>query len=416
MTTQQGVVNMVHKQNKFYYRLTQFLSGIVSRTLFRRKVLRNELKGKKGPLVVIANHEAALDFTNLIGLTKEQMIFVISNSFYNSLPFKKIMDKIGVIPKQQFQTCVKDMCAIKSAVEHGKILVIYPAGLMCEDGLSTPIPHTTYQFLKWIKADIYMARITGTYFVTPKWSKKNRPGRTYIDVFKLFDKSELENMELEEIVERTNGHLLFDAYRDQEENQVKYLGGDNVEGLENVLYVCPHCGKEETVRTSKNRIFCEACGYAEESDKYGFLHKVSEVGEEIRYVSDWSKKIYTDTLEKLRDGGELKISAHASFKAIDKDSGKFRDFGSGTVTLTREGFRIVGTVDGEDTDAYIAIDHFASLPFSPGKYFEIQHGHDILRCYTENPYDVIRTIHAIKALYELNPNNSPIAETHHHCG
>ena len=208
---------MVHKQNKFYYRLTQFLSGIVSHTLFRRRVLRNELKGKKGPLVVIANHEAALDFTNLIGLTKEEMIFVISNSFYNSLPFKKIMDKIGVIPKQQFQTCVKDMCAMKSAVEHGKILVIYPAGLMCEDGLSTPIPHTTYQFLKWIKADIYMARITGTYFVTPKWSKKNRPGRTYIDVFKLFDKAELENMELEEIVKRTNEHLLFDAYRDQEE-------------------------------------------------------------------------------------------------------------------------------------------------------------------------------------------------------
>ena len=157
MTTQQGVVNMVHKQNKFYYRLTQFLSGIVSRTLFRRKVLRNELKGKKGPLVVIANHEAALDFTNLIGLTKEQMVFVISNSFYNSLPFKKIMDKIGVIPKQQFQTTLANMRRMKQVIDEEGILVIYPAGLMSDDGTSTPIPAATYSFLKWIKADIYMA-------------------------------------------------------------------------------------------------------------------------------------------------------------------------------------------------------------------------------------------------------------------
>ncbi|MBQ9740016.1 MAG: YscO family type III secretion system apparatus protein, partial [Kiritimatiellae bacterium] len=49
-------------------------------------------------------------------------------------------------------------------IDEEGILVIYPAGLMSDDGTSTPIPAATYSFLKWIKADIYMAKTIGTYF------------------------------------------------------------------------------------------------------------------------------------------------------------------------------------------------------------------------------------------------------------
>ena len=72
---------------------------------------------------------------------------------------------------------------MKAVVEEKGILVIYPAGLMCEDGLSTPIPNATFRFLQWMHADVYMAKTYGTYFCTPKWSKKRRRGRTYLDVY-----------------------------------------------------------------------------------------------------------------------------------------------------------------------------------------------------------------------------------------
>ena len=88
------------------YRLAQFLSSIIAKVIFRRKYIRNEIKDKKGPMVIVCNHQAALDFTTLIGATKEMQTFVVSDSFYNTLPFKKGMNKIGVIPKQQFQTSI----------------------------------------------------------------------------------------------------------------------------------------------------------------------------------------------------------------------------------------------------------------------------------------------------------------------
>ena len=72
----------------------QGLSGIIARVVFRRRLLRNEIKDKKGPMVIIGNHEAALDFTTLVGATKQPITFVVSDSFYNTLPFRKYMKMI----------------------------------------------------------------------------------------------------------------------------------------------------------------------------------------------------------------------------------------------------------------------------------------------------------------------------------
>ena len=216
------------KPNKFYYRIAQAACWVVSKVIFQNKVLRNEIRGKGGPFVVIANHECVYDFANLICTTSQPMSFVISRSFFSSLPIKGFLEKMGVIPKQQFQTTVADMKKMKAVVEAGQPLVIYPAGLMCEDGLSTPVPKATYKFLKWLGTDVYVARASGTYFAMPKWSKGMSPGRTYMDVYKLFSKEELETLDVEQIREKTDEALLFDAYREQEKLRVRYKNNSNI--------------------------------------------------------------------------------------------------------------------------------------------------------------------------------------------
>ena len=210
------------KPNLLCYRLTQAVSRVVASLIFKRKVLRNEIKGVKGPFVVIANHQAAYDFVNLIGMCSRPMSFVISNSFYQSLPIKGFLNKLGVIPKQQFQTNTTDLKKIRTVIQAGEPVVIYPAGLMCEDGLSTPIPAATCKLLKWLGVDVYMAKVSGTYFAMPKWTSGFRPGKTTLDVYKLFDKEELKDLEPEAVRNRMEEALLFDAYREQEHLRVKY--------------------------------------------------------------------------------------------------------------------------------------------------------------------------------------------------
>jgi len=391
-----------NRQSLAWYRAVQVISWAVARFVFRRKIIRNEIKGKKGPFVVIANHQAAYDFINLIGVTGTPMVFVISNSFYNALPIKGILNKLGVIPKQQFQTTVQDMKRMKAVIDEEKPLVIYPAGLMCEDGLSTPIPTATYKFLKWLGADVYVARTYGTYFAMPKWTKGMRAGETRLDVYQLFTKEQLAELDADAIRERTEQALLFDAYREQEELQVKYRKNDNIEGLENVLYMCPHCKTEFSMRVrDKNTIFCENCGYTQQSDDYAFLHHRGEIGEEIRYVSDWSRLIYRELKGKIQQEGEVPLSASAQIHMLEENKNGFAPVGAGTVCLLRDRFVIRADICGELREVEVPTASFASLPFSPGKYLEIQDGKEIYRCVLDDGKLVMKFINLVKIYYEL---------------
>ena len=390
------------EQSKFVYRITQAAAWLISKLAFKRKMLRNEIKGKKGPFVVIANHEAALDFVNLIGATKTPMTFVVSNSFYSTLPLKNAMDKIGVIPKQQFQTSLKDLTKMRRVIEEGRILVIYPAGLMCEDGRSTPIPVATYEFLQWLKTDVYMAKTSGTYFTMPKWSKGIRRGRTFMDIYKLFDKEEILNMDIAEIKERADAALDFDAYKEQEILQVRYSHNDDIQGLENVLYMCPNCQSEFTMRVeNRNTLVCDGCGYSEKSDKYAFLHKVSEVGREIRHVSDWSKMIYSRLTRKIIKGEISELTSGVEIHMIPAGGSKFVPVGSGTLKVTKETISLIGEANGEALELSLKTPNYASLPFKPGKNLELQHGEVIYRCFPEDGRIVMKYINMIKIFYEL---------------
>ena len=389
----------------FYYRVTQAASGIVSSLVFRRKFLRNEIRGVKGPFVVIANHECMLDFVNLIGATKRPMSFVISNSFYNTVPVKGIMDKIGVIPKQQFQTSVTDLKQIKAVVDAGEPVVIYPAGLMCEDGLSTPIPAATYKFLKWLGADVYVARCSGSYFVMPKWTSGMRPGKTTMDIYKLFSKEELADMDLDTIRKKTDGALLFDAYREQDAKPQKYSKNGDIRGLEQVLYVCPHCHEEFTmVCEGKNMLRCTQCGYAQRSDAMGLLHKESDHGPEMRYVSDWSRWIYRRLRRQLEIGEEVSLSSEADIHMIDYEKHKFVPVGQGRLSLSPDGFTIDGIIRDEEISIRVPVGSVPTLPFKPGKYLEIQQGKDIYRCLLSDGKLVMKFINLVKIYYELHQN------------
>lgn len=394
------------KPSLFHYRVAQSAAWVLATFVFRRRFLRNEIRGKQGPFVVIANHQAALDFVNLIGATNRPMTFVISKSFFSTLPIKGFMEKMGVIPKQQFQTAVSDLKAMRAVIEAGQPVVIYPAGLMCEDGLSTPIPAATYKFLQWLGADVYVARATGSYFVMPKWKGGMHPGRTYMDVYRLFTKEELAGMTEEQIKEKTDEALLFDAYREQEQTRVKYRRAHRVEGLENVLYACPHCGGEYTVRTSGDTIRCAACGYEQVSDRYGMLHNRKGLGEEIRYVSDWSRLIHNRLKERIRQGAESTLASAVAIRMVDERKNKFVEVGAGHLHLNRERFLITGTIHGQPVELNVPIGNIPTLPFSPGKHLEVQHGATIYRCVPEDRRLVMKFIQMVKIFYELK--NAPV--------
>lgn len=390
------------KPNRFAYRIAQIVCNAFARVVFRRKIIRNEIKKTKGAYIVIANHQAQLDFVNLIGVTKRYLTFVISNSFYNSLPIKGFLKALGVIPKQQFQTEYKDIKKIKGVIDSDNPLVIYPAGLMTENGTSTPIPIATNKLLKMLNVDVYVARSYGTYFSMPKWSKKIRRGRTYIDIYKLIGKEELQKTSLEELSEKIDQALLFDAYTEQEKLMIKYEDNSNIKGLENVLYKCPHCGEEFSMNiVNNNTIYCEKCGFKEVTDEFGFLHN-NDKSKEIRYVPEWDYIIFSDLKKQIESAPNYSLSDQTTIQMIDYKKHKFVDVGMGVLTLNKEGFVISGKINEENVTIAIPMKIVPSLPFKPGKYIEIQQGSNIYRCVLHHGRLAMKFIHCVQAFYEIN--------------
>lgn len=388
--------------NLIVYRITQALAWILSVFVFGRRVRRNEIRNRRGPFVVIGNHECALDFVNLIGMSLRPMRFVVSYCIFNTLPVRGLARLLGVIPKQQFQTKTSDLRLMKRILNNGEPLVIYPAGLMCEDGLSTPIPTATYKFLKWLNVDVYAARTTGAYMVMPKWAKGMRRGKTYMDVYKLIDKEELAAMSESDIRARVDAALLFDAYREEDDENISSAGNREIAGLENVLYMCPECGTECSTETKSNTIRCRVCGFAERSDRKAALSKLDGPGRELRYVSDWSRIIRETTRSQLLNGTLSELEGNTTIQLLDLKHRKFADAGEGLLHLSRGEFRFTGKLQGEDVELIIPIGSIPTLPFKPGHHIEIQHGDTIYRCLMEDRQLMMKYVNMVELFYEMD--------------
>jgi ribosomal protein L37AE/L43A len=390
------------KINPFTFFILKTCSKFISKFKLNLKILRNDLNGNKGGVVILSNHEYPLDFVPICSAVNDKIHFVISNAMLKSMPIYKIMLSAGVIGKNQFATSVSSMRAMKAVLEDGKKLCLFPAGLMPEHGASTPVPKSTAKTIKWFDSDVYISKITGTYLSKPKWSSVFRKGKTTLEIYKLFSKEELKNIDTATLQSTIEKHLFFDAYRNNDKARVYYKNGDNVEGLETVLYKCPNCGKDYAIKVKdKNVLECTDCGYSVKSDNYGILHQNGKTPIIYKYVSDWYNYQEKCVFEKVSSTKDFKISTLCEIHKINDKKHKFEKVGDGEVTLNLENFIISGTVYNKDFYKEVFAQNFPMLPFIPGKRFEIQDGEDIYRIVPQNPIVTTEWILTLKAVHKL---------------
>ena len=394
----------IKKPNIFMYFLFRSISKLVSKFMFNLKFKRNEIRNLKGPYVVIANHESFIDFINLVVCNKHRMTFVVSKSFFNSMKINPLIKACGTIPKQQFQTSITDLKNMKHVIDDNRPLAFYPAGLMSDNGIATYIPKGTGKLLKWLNCDVYLAKTEGSYLTNPKWGKCGfRKGRITLDVYKLLSKDALNDFSADSLQKFVEDKLYYNAYDDQENNMIEYKKGDNIEGLENVLFKCLKCNHEFTHKIiNKNVMVCNNCNNMAVADKFGFLNKVEDDDIVIKKVSDWSNKLENDLYQEISNNENYIIKDHAKIQMINFKKHQFKDVGECIISLGKEGFKLNGSLNNQPFNETISTKEFIVLPFKPGKYFEIQHGMDIYRILLDNPNQTSKWMLVLKSFYKLH--------------
>jgi len=161
-------------------------------------------------------------------------------------------------------------------MKKGGNVCMFAEGVRTWDGCTCDIAPATAKLVKSMKCGLVTYKITGGYFTSPMWSGASvRKGKIYGAPVNVYTKEQLAELSVDEIYQLMVNDLSEDAYERQLADPVAYKGKNLAKGLENLMFICPSCGKKDTFVSEGNQIRCKECEATYTYDEYGMLQDAS---------------------------------------------------------------------------------------------------------------------------------------------
>lgn len=283
----------LNRKHIFIYETFQPLLIIYLRMFFDFK--REKVKKRNETYIVLANHATDYDPLMVASSFRKQMYFVASEHIARWGWLYTLVDFL-VAPIMRYKGTVAASTAIEilKKIKAGHNVCIFAEGVRTWDGVPSPILPSTAKLIKKAGCGLYTYKLTGGYFASPMWAGSGtRRGPVYGAPVCYYSKEELQDMTADEIYKAITDDLYEDAYVRQKEEMKPYRGKNLAENLENLMFICPSCGKKDVFESAGDNVYCRECGLTYTYDEYGMLHggKFSTVKE----FADWQKsQIATD--------------------------------------------------------------------------------------------------------------------------
>ena len=335
---------------KFMYRSGLSLYSLYLRVFRNLHIDRSGIEGLQAPYLVVSNHESMADFCAVARIfMPEVLIFVVTTHFFAD-PVMSIGLRIGgCLPKKQF---IPDLTAVRrmlKAVKAGKSVAIFPEGQTCFSGQSNDVDPAIGKLAKIMGIPVVNVKIRGNFLTAPKYSHSVFPSYAEAKAEILLTAEEVASMTDTEISEKIAEGIAFDEYEWERSVMIKSRKPRSLEGIENILWLCPSCGKEHTMETSGRDLYCTDCGYRVSTDDYGFLHDSDGSPARFDTPPKWFNWQFEVLESKLDEGTLLPFSMKGRF--MESGPGNYSEYGyschgEGTATLNREGIVLDVTRDG----------------------------------------------------------------------
>ena len=334
---------------------------------------------KNGPALVISPHISGIDHICVgIACKKYLPTFVLSEHLFAKPLIRWILTNLGhVISKKMFCADAGTIMGIMRAKAEGNVIVLFPEGRMNCVARTYPVTAGTAELVKRLGIPVYCVTATGAALADPKWYKGFRKGLVTVTTSKVFDAEELSGLSVGEIDKR-----LADAiFHDDEISAAgrRYPAKDTVAGLDNVLYKCPECGSELTLKAENCVISCISCGFKTElRDDYRFTNgRLHSVNEWFYWQLD-----ELDINAVMED--DIKIGA------VGRDGNMDMNAGEGHICLDRERLRLSGTVFGESVEYNTELSVLGGTPYTPNREFHIYCKKKLLYLQPSDPRTVVK--------------------------
>jgi hypothetical protein len=310
----------------------------------------------------------------------------------------KILHLNKCISKDQFIPDLKAIRGIKAVIEDKGIVGIAPSGQVSIIGESTFVSPSIVKLVRLCKADVVAMVLSGAHLAFPKWRKNQRRGRIEGKYIRIIRKEELSSMSDDEIYKRIAQTIDVNDYNWQKDRMYPLKGQGLIEGLENILYYCPKCGREFENITHDDIMRCKHCGNTVTMDKFGFLHPAND--QTVCFDNEvlWYHRQKELMKEELKNTAfEMKMPV--VLQKAEAGSSTFVEAGTGTLTLNREEIIYQGTIDGEETERHYPMKTIIQLPFAPAQHVEVPNSEaEFLFQPLENKAQVIKWVIAADIL------------------
>lgn len=304
---------------------------------------------KHEPCLYLMNHSC---FTDLMIAAKliypKQFHVVCTNDGF--VGKENLMYKIGCIPTKKFitdSTLVKDMKFTADRLRSS--ILMYPEASYSFDGTATPLPSTLGKLVKLLDIPVVMIRTYGAFQKQPLYNcLKTRDIKITATQTLLLTKEQIKELSVKEINAIIREPFRFDHFRWQDENHISVSEDFRAEGLERVLYKCPHCNTEGKMLGEGTTIECRNCGAKYELTEYGRLEKIAassagtdeDVACDCHYVTDWYKWERKCVKKELADGTYYLELPVRIMMLVDANS--VYEVGEGVLRHDLNGFHLTG--------------------------------------------------------------------------
>ena len=336
----------------------------------------NKVGKPEQPSIVLCNHGSFIDFIYAAALLRKyNPHFIAARLYFYHPTLGWLLRQLGAFPKSMFTMDMENAKNCLTVLKSNEILAMMPEARLSTTGRFEDIQNSTYGFIKKAGVNVYTIKIDGDYLADPKWGKGFRRGAVVeAELDLLFTAEQAKSLSLQQVQELVEERLSYNEFRWLEQRpDIRYRSRHLAEGLENILSVCPVCGRKHTITTLKNKISCEHCGYLTSlNNRYGFDDGFRFA--DLTQWYDWQKALLE---REIVENADYRLSSQVELRLRADGSGMTRHGGCGVCTLSRDGLTYTGTRDGETVELHFSLRRIYRLLFGAGINFEIYDGTEI---------------------------------------
>ena len=371
--------------------------------------------GKKEPCLILMNHSSFIDLkiVSKIFFPRRYGIVCTSDGFVG-FGMELLMRLIGCIPTQKFVTDVSLIKDMEYLLKKKKCsILMYPEASYSFDGTATPLPRKMGVLLKKLGVPVVTVITQGAFARDPLYNcLQKRKVKVRADVTCLATAEEVKAMSVAELDALLDKAFGFDNFRWQQENNVKIDEPFRADGLNRILYRCPHCDTEGATEGKGVTLTCHNCGKVYTLTEYGELE--ARDGEAaFTHIPDWYDWQRQTVRKELEEGTyrletDVQIGMMVDYKAIYM-------VGSGKLIHDCDGFRLTGC-DGQLEYSQGPLACYGLYAdyywYEIGDVICIGNQDALYYCFPQNCGDVVaKTRLAVEELYKLKkrrPAKTPV--------